>query len=110
MKPNVSLPLIGLIGATRAMAGAGLALLLADHVKRRHRKRLGAALFGIGALSTIPLALTVLRRSRRRMGTYTEGGVMEPQSEVYKPSYGIIDADIEMPDLEPGLTSSSVRP
>ncbi len=107
MKPNVSLPLIGLIGATRAMAGAGIALLLADRIKRRNRKRLGATLLGIGALSTIPLALVVLRRSRRQ--SFMEGGVMEPQSEVYQSSYGIIDADIEMPDLEPGLTSSSLR-
>lgn len=105
MKPTVSIPLIGLIAATRAMAGAGLGLLLADRLRRKHRKRIGAALLGVGALSTIPLLVTVLRRGRREMG-----GVMEPQSEVYKPSYGIIDADIEMPDLEPGLTSSSLRP
>lgn len=105
MKPNLSFPLLGLFGATRAMGGAGLGLLLADHLKRKHRKRLGETLLAIGALTTIPLLIQVIRRSRKQVG-----GVMEPQSEVYKPSYGIIDADIEMPDLEPGLTKPSLRP
>ena len=105
MKPNVSVSLIALIGATRAIAGAGIGLLLSDHLNRHNRRRVGMALLGLGALSTIPLVLTVFRRSHHD----EMGCVMEPQSEIYKPSYGIIDADIEMPDLEPGLTSSSLR-
>jgi hypothetical protein len=105
MKPNLSFPLLGLLAATRAMGGAGLGLLLADRLDRKQRKRLGETLLAIGVLTTIPLLIHLVRRSRK-----TVGGVMEPQSEVYKPSYGIIDADIEMPDLEPGITRSSLRP
>lgn len=104
MKPDLSFTLLGLFAATRAIAGAGIGLLLAGHLKRRQRRRLGETLLAIGALTTVPLAMQILRRSRRNVG-----GVMEPQSEVYKPSYGIIDADIEMPDLEPGITKSSLR-
>lgn len=58
---RVSLPELFLVAATRGMLGLGAGLLLADHVGRDRRKVIGAALVGIGALSTIPLALRVLR-------------------------------------------------
>jgi 4-amino-4-deoxy-L-arabinose transferase-like glycosyltransferase len=52
----VSLPLIGLISGTRAMAAGGLALLLADKLDIKQRKAVGWTLLAVGLLTTIPLA------------------------------------------------------
>ena len=54
------MPEIGLIAGTRAMAGAGAALLLADRLSAEKRRAVGWTLLAVGALSTIPLALEVL--------------------------------------------------
>jgi len=59
---ELTLPEVGLIAATRAMLGAGIALLLADKLKEDQRKAIGWTLFVMGAISTIPLALDVLGR------------------------------------------------
>jgi hypothetical protein len=60
----LTLPELALIAGTRGMLGAGVALLLADCVTIDQRKAIGWTLFGIGALSTIPLALEVLGKRR----------------------------------------------
>lgn len=62
---QVSLPLheIGFIAATRGMAGAGLGLLLAEQLPPATRRAVGWTLLGIGALTTVPLLVSVLRRS-----------------------------------------------
>jgi hypothetical protein len=60
----LTLPEIGLIAATRGVLGAGLGFRLAERVPESQRKTLGWTLFSIGAISTIPLALTVFGRSR----------------------------------------------
>jgi hypothetical protein len=62
---QLTLPEIGLIAATRGMLGAGVGLLLADHLPQSVRKPVGWTLLSLGVLSTVPLALTVLGRSRR---------------------------------------------
>lgn len=59
---TVTLPELALVAATRVMAGAGAGLLVADRIGAEKRKTLGWTLFLIGALSTIPLALQVLRK------------------------------------------------
>ncbi len=53
----VTLPFIGLISGTRAIAGCGLALLLADKLTKDQRKAVGWALFGVGVVTTVPLIL-----------------------------------------------------
>ena len=60
---EITLPEVGLIAATRAMLGAGIALLLADKLNEDQRKAIGWTLFAMGAISTIPLALDVLSKS-----------------------------------------------
>jgi hypothetical protein len=60
---RLTLPEIGLIGGTRALLGAGIALLLADKLNDDQRKAIGWTLFLVGAISTIPLAVNVLGRS-----------------------------------------------
>ena len=63
-KTSLPLPVIALIGATRGMLGAGIALLIADRLNPERRMKVGRILFAIGAVSTIPLAATVLRARR----------------------------------------------
>jgi hypothetical protein len=63
-KAELALAEIMLIAGTRALGGAGVALLLADKLKDDKRKTLGWTLFLIGALSTIPLALDVFSKRK----------------------------------------------
>jgi hypothetical protein len=60
----VSFPELFLIAATRGMAGLGAGLLLAGRIDRDRRSLIGAVLLGVGALSTIPLAIRALGRHR----------------------------------------------
>jgi hypothetical protein len=83
---RASLPLIFLIAATRGMAGVGLGFLLADRLKRKRRQEVGRVLLGIGALSTIPLMVTMFRKSSHHNGVPTVANV--PQSGV-DPSEGL---------------------
>ncbi len=86
-RANVPLPLFALFGATRGMAGVGVGMLLADRITKRRRKALGKLLLGIGATSTLPLLVAIIRAARRR----EVGGVMEPMTEVYQPEMGTVD-------------------
>ena len=63
-KTSLGIPVIALIGATRGMLGAGIALLLAGRMSPEQRMKFGRMLFAIGAVSTIPLVATVLRSRR----------------------------------------------
>ncbi len=60
---SVTLPEIGLIGGTRALLGAGVALLFADKLNDDQRKAVGWTLLLVGAISTVPLAINVLGRN-----------------------------------------------
>jgi hypothetical protein len=57
-----NLPQLVLLGATRGMIGLGVGLLIADRLQRDRRKSIGWTLFGLGALSTVPLAITIFRK------------------------------------------------
>jgi len=59
---NLALPVLGLIAGTRGMLGAGLGLLLGEKLAKGRRKTIGWTLVAIGAASTIPLAMYVLRK------------------------------------------------
>ena len=61
---DLTLPEIGLISATRAMGGAGIALLFGNRLSEKQRKTVGWALFLIGASSTVPLLIDVFRKRR----------------------------------------------
>jgi hypothetical protein len=54
--PRQTLILVGAFAVTRAMAGAGAALLMGHRLSEQQRKRVGWALVTIGALSTLPMA------------------------------------------------------
>src|SRR5215831_17070662 len=57
---EVTVPQIGLIAGTRAMLGAGIALLLSEKLSDEQRRAIGWTLVAVGALTTIPLVLQLL--------------------------------------------------
>ena len=61
---TIALPRLALIGATRGMLGIGIGLLLSGRFSKEARRYAGWALAAVGALSTIPLAVGVVRRVR----------------------------------------------
>jgi hypothetical protein len=63
---QVSVPLheLAFIAATRGLAGAGLGLLLADQLNPTTRRAVGWTLLGIGAATTVPLAVSVFRHNQ----------------------------------------------
>jgi hypothetical protein len=71
---QITLPELGMIAGTRAVLGAGIALLLADRLGDRERKAVGWTMVLFGALSTIPLAMEVLGGGRTRQGRPSHDG------------------------------------
>jgi hypothetical protein len=63
-KIALTIPQLALIVGTRAMAAAGVALLLGDRLDRRQRRAVGATLAAVGALTTFPLAAEVVSAAR----------------------------------------------
>jgi len=59
-KHTVTISEVGLIAVTRAMLGAGIALLLCDKLAPVHRRAIGWTLVAVGVLTTVPLAIEVL--------------------------------------------------
>jgi hypothetical protein len=59
------LPVLGLAVGTRAMLGAGIALLLSDKLTPEQRKAAGWTLAVVGALTTVPLACLLLGDSKK---------------------------------------------
>jgi hypothetical protein len=67
---NLTLTEIMLIAGTRVALGAGIGLLLSTRLNKDQCKAAGAALALFGAISTVPLALTVISKgheSRSRL-------------------------------------------
>jgi len=63
---KITVPQLALIAATRGMLGAGIGLLAAGKLRDEHRRLVGRILLGIGAASTIPLAIRVFRARNGR--------------------------------------------
>lgn len=61
---RLAAPELALVGATRGLLGIGVGLLLSDRLRRHNRRLIGAVLAAIGALSTIPLGIRILKRRR----------------------------------------------
>jgi len=58
---SLTIPQIGIIAGTRVALGAGIGLLLAEKVGAK-RKGAGWALLAVGALTTIPIVINVLKK------------------------------------------------
>lgn len=61
---HITLPELALLVGTRAMAGAGLGLLLADRLNQDQRKGAGWTLLLIGVVTSVPLAFETLSKIR----------------------------------------------
>ena len=55
-------PLLFFVVGTRVALALGIGLLLAKRIPEARRRTIGLALVGIGAATTIPAAVSVLRR------------------------------------------------
>jgi hypothetical protein len=58
----LTIPELGLIAVTCVTLGIGIGLLLSNRLSYRQRKSAGKVLALIGGLSTVPLALGILRK------------------------------------------------
>jgi len=65
---SLRIPELGFIAGTRGALGAGVGLLLADKLNHRQQKRVGWVLLAIGAVTTVPIIVKVIRNARRRIG------------------------------------------
>ncbi len=63
-KIDLSRPAFFFIVATRALLGAGIGLLAAGRLRRNRRRQVGLTLVAVGALTTIPAAITLLRSGK----------------------------------------------
>jgi hypothetical protein len=63
---HVDIPLheLAFVAATRGIAGIGIGLLLSEQLKPEARRAVGWTLLGLGALTTVPLAVSVFRRAQ----------------------------------------------
>ena len=66
MQRTLSIAEIILIAGTRVALGAGVGLLLSNRLSKDQRKAAGVALAAVGGLSTIPLAVNVIRKKESR--------------------------------------------
>jgi hypothetical protein len=59
-------PLLGFIVGTRAALAFGVGLLVADRIPESRRRRIALTLISMGAATTIPAAVALVRRQERR--------------------------------------------
>jgi hypothetical protein len=64
---SMTVPELALIAVTRGAIGFGAGLLLAEKFKRKRRKVLGWALFLSGLASTVPIAMHVFGKNKRKL-------------------------------------------
>ena len=62
---HLDLPTFAFIVSTRGALGVGIGLLLAGRLTPEQRRRIGRTLIAIGAASTLPSAMAVIRSLRR---------------------------------------------
>jgi hypothetical protein len=60
--PNLTFPELMFVIGTRALLGAGVALLVSNRLSKRQRKTAGGVLLATGAITTIPAAFAVFGR------------------------------------------------
>jgi hypothetical protein len=61
----LNLPTLGFIVSTRAALGVGVGLLVSTRLPAHRRQAIGATLVAIGAATTIPAAMSLIRSVRR---------------------------------------------
>jgi hypothetical protein len=58
---RISLPELGLVALTRAGLGFGIGLLASSRMTKEQRRAIGIAMVVVGAVTTVPLALEILK-------------------------------------------------
>ena len=61
----LDLPTFGFIVTTRAALGVGIGLLISERLTAERRRAIGATLIAVGAATTVPAAISVIRSVRR---------------------------------------------
>jgi hypothetical protein len=61
----LSVPTFAFVVGTRVALAAGVGLLVAERLPAPRRRAIGAALIALGAATTVPAAISVIRGSRR---------------------------------------------
>jgi hypothetical protein len=61
----LNLPTFGFIVSTRAALGVGIGLLVSERLSAQRRRAIGAMLIAVGAATTVPAAMSVIRGLRR---------------------------------------------
>jgi hypothetical protein len=61
----LDLPTFAFVITTRAALAAGVGLLVSQKLSHDRRRRIGAALVAIGAVTTVPAAISLMRGIRR---------------------------------------------
>jgi hypothetical protein len=62
---TLDIPTLAFVVSTRAALGVGIGLLLAEKLPADRRRVLGATLVALGASTTIPAAVSVMRSVRQ---------------------------------------------
>ena len=83
-KSTVKLPLLAFIAGTRVALGFGAGLLLSGKMSARRRRKVGMALVGLGAATTIP----ALRAVKAGMQRDLESAETEPRSPSWHDELG----------------------
>jgi len=65
MTRTITLPELALVAGNRGMLGAGIGLLLAHRLTDDQRRAVGRTLLIVGLVTTVPLALQILKGGRR---------------------------------------------
>jgi hypothetical protein len=65
---NVTLPELFLIAGTRVALGLGIGFLLSERLNDDARRGAGIALVAVGALTTIPLIINVVKQPSAQSG------------------------------------------
>jgi hypothetical protein len=62
---NVEIPLheLAFVAGTRALGGIGIGMLISGFLAPEARRAVGWTLVGLGVLTTVPIAASILRRS-----------------------------------------------
>jgi hypothetical protein len=68
-------PTFAFVLGTRAALAAGIGLLVADKLSATRRRAIGATLVAVGAATTIPAAISVMRSIRRSKLSGVESSV-----------------------------------
>jgi hypothetical protein len=79
----LSFPELAIIAGTRAALGAGLGLLLGGSLSESQRRAVGWTLFGVGVITTVPIAIQLFKSDRDAPGIESGRGTRRMVEQEY---------------------------